>query len=56
MKLWKWADAVLVNTALASSSNPEMMAEAFKNGVVSGRMAYTAGLGQYPIQLKQLHH
>ncbi|MEC8043325.1 MAG: thiazole synthase [Verrucomicrobiota bacterium] len=39
------AAAVLVNTALASSRNPEMMAEAFKNGVVSGRMAYMAGLG-----------
>ena len=42
------ADAVLVNTALASSRNPEMMAEAFKNGVVSGRMAYMAGLGSIP--------
>lgn len=39
------ADAVLVNTAIASSSNPIQMAEAFKEAVIAGRKAYQAGLG-----------
>jgi thiazole synthase len=39
------ADAVLVNTAIASSPNPEMMALAFKQGVEAGRHAFEAGLG-----------
>lgn len=39
------ADAVLVNTAIASSQNPELMALAFKNSVISGRQAYKAKLG-----------
>lgn len=39
------ADAVLVNTALADTSNPALMGEAFKKGVEAGRMAYLAGLG-----------
>ncbi|MCG9784854.1 thiazole synthase [Vibrio brasiliensis] len=38
------ADAVLVNTAIASSSDPVVMARAFKMAVESGRMAYEAGL------------
>lgn len=38
------ADAVLVNTAIAVSPNPVAMANAFKMAVVSGRMAYEAGL------------
>lgn len=38
------ADAVLVNTAIAVSLNPVTMATAFKMAVVSGRMAYEAGL------------
>lgn len=38
------ADAVLVNTAIAVSPNPAAMANAFKMAVVSGRMAYEAGL------------
>jgi thiazole synthase len=38
------ADAVLVNTAIAASSNPVAMAKAFKLAVESGRMAYEAGL------------
>ncbi|MCG9749148.1 thiazole synthase [Vibrio brasiliensis] len=38
------ADAVLVNTAIASSSDPVAMARAFKMAVESGRMAYEAGL------------
>jgi thiazole synthase len=37
------ADAVLVNTAIAQSSNPGLMAEAFKQGVTAGRKAYLAG-------------
>jgi thiazole synthase len=39
------ADAVLVNTALADTANPALMAAAFKQGVEAGRMAYCAGLG-----------
>ncbi|CAH0524232.1 thiazole synthase [Vibrio hippocampi] len=38
------ADAVLVNTAIASSSHPVLMAKAFKLAVESGRAAYEAGL------------
>jgi thiazole synthase len=38
------ADAVLVNTAIAISSNPVAMAIAFKMAVEAGRMAYMAGL------------
>lgn len=40
------ADAVLVNTAIAVSGNPVLMAEAFKIAVEAGRMAYIAKLGQ----------
>jgi len=39
------ADAVLVNTAIAVSGNPALMAEAFKIAVQAGRMAYEAKLG-----------
>lgn len=39
------ADAVLVNTAIASSKNPIQMAKAFKLAVESGRIAYLSGLG-----------
>ena len=39
------ADAVLVNTAIAVSEDPVRMAEAFKLGVIAGRMAYEAKLG-----------
>ncbi len=39
------ADAVLVNTAIAVSDNPEEMAKAFKLGVQAGRMAFEARLG-----------
>ncbi len=39
------ADAVLVNTAIAVSGNPVLMAEAFKIAVESGRMAFEAKLG-----------
>lgn len=38
------ADAVLVNTAIAASSDPVAMAIAFKKGVEAGRMAYEAKL------------
>lgn len=40
------ADAVLVNTAIASSSNPLEMAEAFKGAVKAGRTAYLAKMGR----------
>ncbi|RQW61419.1 thiazole synthase [Vibrio viridaestus] len=39
------ADAVLVNTAIATASDPILMAEAFKQAVICGRMAYESGLG-----------
>ncbi len=37
------ADAVLVNTAIATADKPEEMAEAFKLAVQAGRMAYRCG-------------
>ncbi|MET4080445.1 thiazole synthase [Pedobacter sp. UYP30] len=40
------ADAVLVNTAIAVSSNPIQMAKAFKMAVEAGRMAFEAKLAQ----------
>src|SRR5881398_1018539 len=39
------ADAVLVNTAIAVSNDPNRMAIAFKMAVEAGRAAYEAGLG-----------
>lgn len=39
------AAAVLLNTAIASSDNPVMMARAFKCAVEAGRLAYLAGPG-----------
>jgi len=39
------ADAVLVNTAIAVSPDPILMARAFKLAVEAGRSAYIAGLG-----------
>ncbi len=38
-------DAILLNTAIATSSNPVQMAEAFKLAIRAGRAAYRAGLG-----------
>jgi thiazole synthase len=40
------ADAVLVNTAIASSLAPVAMARCFQQAVITGRDAYLAGLGQ----------
>ncbi|MGA2093465.1 MAG: thiazole synthase [Sedimentisphaerales bacterium] len=37
------ADAVLVNTAIATAANPAKMAEAFKLAVEAGRIAYLCG-------------
>lgn len=39
------ADAVLVNTAIASAGDPVEMAKAFSLAVKAGRMAFLAGLG-----------
>ncbi|WP_417760574.1 thiazole synthase [Shewanella sp.] len=39
------ADAVLVNTAIASARDPLAMAACFRQAVVTGRCAYEAGLG-----------
>jgi thiazole synthase len=39
------ADAVLVNTAIASSQRPLAMAECFRQAVITGRQAYQAGIG-----------
>ena len=38
------ADAVLVNTAIATANQPVQIAEAFKKAVEAGRQAYLAGL------------
>jgi thiazole synthase len=40
------ADACLVNTAIASSKNPVLMAEAFKNAVDAGRKCFLAKAGK----------
>jgi len=40
------ADAVLVNTAIATASAPVAMAEAFKLAVEAGRTAYLCGAGR----------
>jgi thiazole synthase len=40
------ADAVLVNTAIASSQQPVAMAQCFEQAVRTGRAAFEAGLGQ----------
>ncbi|MDR1952555.1 MAG: thiazole synthase [Elusimicrobiota bacterium] len=37
--------AVMINTAISSSGNPVLMAEAFKNSVEAGRKAFLAKLG-----------
>ena len=37
------ADAILMNTAIAESQNPEQMATAMKLAVEAGRLAYLAG-------------
>ncbi len=42
----KGADAVLVNTAMAVAEDPAKMAAAFAKGVIAGREAFEAGLGQ----------
>lgn len=38
------ADAVLVNTAIATARDPVQMAGAFKLGVIAGRMAFESGI------------
>ncbi len=40
------AAAVMANTAIATAGDIPLMAEAFKNAIVSGRKAYLAGLGR----------
>jgi len=48
------ADAVLVNTAIATAGDPVVMAEAFANAVIAGRKAYLSGLG--PVKnMRKLH-
>lgn len=39
------ADAVLVNTAIATAGNPSQMARAFREAVIAGRRAFEAGPG-----------
>jgi thiazole synthase len=39
------ADAVLVNTAVATAGDPPRMAEAFAKAVVAGRLSWLAGAG-----------
>jgi len=40
------ADAVLVNTAIATAQDPVLMAAAFKQAVIAGRLAFLSGLPQ----------
>ena len=40
------ADAVMVNTAIATAKNIPLMARAFKEAINAGRNAYLAGLGR----------
>ena len=40
------ADAVMVNTAIATAGNIPQMAEAFKMAIEAGRKAYLAGMGR----------
>lgn len=47
------ADAVLVNTAIASSAAPVVMADCFKAAVQCGRRAFEAGLGR--VQTRAVH-
>ncbi len=44
------ADAVMVNTAIATAKDPVLMARAFRMAVESGRLAFQAGLGAQNIQ------
>ena len=37
-------DAILLNTAIAKSKNPILMADAFNKAILAGRIAYKAGL------------
>ena len=36
-------DGVLINSAIAQANNPILMAEAFKNAVISGRQSFLSG-------------
>ena len=36
-------DGVLINSAIANSKKPILMAESFKNAVIAGRDAFLAG-------------
>jgi len=40
------ADAVLINTAIATAANPVLMAQAFKDAIIAGRAGFLAGLPQ----------
>lgn len=40
------ASAIMANTAIATAGNIVQMAEAFKNAIVAGRLAYLAGTGR----------
>jgi thiazole synthase len=44
------ADAVLVNTAIATASDPVAMGAAFKMAVECGRVAYEAGRGHQSVE------
>jgi thiazole synthase len=40
------ADAVMINTAISASADPEKLAEAFRLAVLAGRLAYLGGMAQ----------
>ena len=39
-------DAIMANTAIATSGNIPLMAQSFKKAIEAGREAYIAGLGR----------
>lgn len=44
------ADAVLINTAIATADDPIVMAEAFKHAVIAGRKGYIAGFASEKLE------
>jgi thiazole synthase len=45
-------DGILLNTAVAEALSPEVMAQAFKEAIHAGRLAYEAGIMPKRLQAK----
>ena len=39
-------DAIMANTAIATSGDINLMAKAFKHAIIAGRLAYLAKMGE----------